>query len=169
LFADAVADLKNERGGGFRAGTGAAMYYIWHARELGATADGRRAGTPLPANFAPSLNVKLNGPVSILRSFSKPDFKRTINGGPVTIEFHDTVFKNAEAVKKAAQLVRAFIGWGGHELQLNAVNADVLRDAQAHPEGYKNLIVRVWGWSGYFVELDKCYQDHIIKRVELTL
>ena len=169
LFADAVQPLRNERGGIYRAGTGAAMYYIWHAADLGATADGRQKGTPLSANFAPSLNVKLNGPVSLLKSFAKPDFSRVINGGPVTIEFHDSVFRNDEAIAKAATLVQAFIRWGGHELQLNTVNSDVLRDAQAHPENYKNLIVRVWGWSGYFVELDKCYQDHIIKRVELSL
>lgn len=168
-FAKAVEGMKNERGGIYRAGTGAAMYYIWHAAEMGAGADGRLKGTPLPANFAPSMNVKLNGPVSILRSFSKPDVSKTINGGPVTIEFHDSAFRNDEAITKAATLVQAYFRWGGHQLQLNTVNADVLRDAQKNPENYKNLIVRVWGWSGYFVELDRCYQDHIIKRVELTL
>ena len=112
---------------------------IWHAADLGATADGRQKGTPLSANFAPSLNVKLNGPVSLLKSFAKPDFSRVINGGPVTIEFHDSVFRNDEAIAKAATLVQAFIRWGGHELQLNTVNSDVLRDAQAHPENYKTV------------------------------
>lgn len=58
---------------------------------------------------------------------------------------------------------------GGHQLQLNTVNYDTLVDAQKHPENYKNLIVRVWGWSGYFVELDKCYQDHIMQRMELSI
>ena len=169
MFAEAVKPLRNERGGIYRAGTGAAMYYIWHAADMGATADGRLAGTPLSANFAPSLNVKLNGPVSLVKSFAKPDLINVINGGPLTIEFHDSVFRNDEAIKKAATLVQAYIRWGGHQLQLNTVNSDTLRDAQQHPEKYKNLIVRVWGWSGYFVELDKCYQDHIIKRVELAL
>ena len=55
------------------------------------------------------------------------------------------------------------------QLQLNAVNRDTLVDAQKHPENYKNLIVRVWGWSGYFVELDKEYQDHIMERMELIV
>lgn len=169
MFANAVKPLRNERGGVFRAGTGAAMYYIWHAADIGATADGRQKGTPLSANFAPSLNVKLNGPVSLLKSFAKPKLENVINGGPLTIEFHDSVFRNSEAIAKAAALVQSFIRWGGHQLQLNTVNSETLRDAQAHPENYKNLIVRVWGWSGYFVELDKCYQDHIIKRAELSL
>ena len=168
-FADAVQGLHNERGGIIRAGTGSAMFYIFHANELGATADGREAGVPLPANYAPSLNIRLNGPVSLIKSFSKPDLKRTINGGPLTIEFSDSVFTQAESITKVAQLVRLFVQRGGHQLQLNTVNRERMLDAQAHPENYRNLIVRVWGWSGYFVELDKCYQDHIIQRVELMI
>ena len=168
-FADAVKGLTNERGGIVRAGTGSAMYYIFHANELGATADGRALGTPLPANYAPSLNIRLSGPVSLIKSFTKPDLGRVINGGPLTIEFSESVFTQDESITKVAQLVRLFILRGGHQLQLNTVNRDRLLDAQAHPENYRNLIVRVWGWCGYFVELDKCYQDHIIRRAELNL
>jgi len=168
-FADAVAGLHNERGGILRAGTGSAMFYIFHANELGATADGREAGVPLPANYAPSLNIRLNGPVSLIKSFSKPDLRRTINGGPLTIEFSESVFSQEESITKVAQLVRLFVLRGGHQLQLNTVNRDRMLDAQKHPENYRNLIVRVWGWSGYFVELDRCYQDHIIRRAELLL
>ena len=168
-FADAVRGRRNERGGVVRAGTGTAMYYVSHAASLGATADGREAGVPLPANYAPSLNLRLNGPVSLIKSFTKPHLGRVINGGPLTIEFSDSVFAQDEAIRKVAQLVRLFILRGGHQIQLNTVNRDRLLDAQKHPENYRNLIVRVWGWSGYFVELDKCYQDHIIRRAELTL
>lgn len=168
-FSDALKGVKNCRGGVVRAGTGSAMYYISHARDLGATADGREAGVPLPANFSPSLNIKLNGPLSLIHSFTKPDLSKTINGGPLTIEFSDSVFTQEESIRKVAQLVQLFILRGGHELQLNTVNRDRLLDAQKHPENYRNLIVRVWGWSGYFVELDKCYQDHIIRRAELLI
>ena len=168
-FAEAVEGMKNERGGIIRAGTGSAMYYIFHANELGATADGREAGVPLPANYAPSLNIRLNGPVSLIKSFTKPDLSKVINGGPLTIEFSDSVFSQPEAITKVAQLVRLFVQRGGHQIQLNTVNREKMLDAQAHPENYRNLIVRVWGWSGYFVELDKCYQDHIIRRVELQV
>ena len=168
-FAEAVKGLKNERGGIIRAGTGSAMYYIFHAKEMGATADGREAGVPLPANYAPSLNIRLNGPVSLIKSFTKPDLKKAINGGPLTIEFSESVFSQQEAISKVAQLVQLFVLRGGHQLQLNTVNREKLLDAQQHPENYRNLIVRVWGWSGYFVELDQCYQDHIIRRAELNL
>lgn len=90
------------------------------------------------------------------------------NGGPLTLEFHDTVFKNEEGTAKVAKLVEIFVKNGGHQLQLNAVNRDKLLDAQKHPEKYPNLIVRVWGWSGYFSELDTVYQNQILKRLEFV-
>jgi len=98
--------------------------------------------------------------------FSPDSLLRTSNGGPMTFELHDTVFKNEDSVEKVASLVCAYILNGGHQLQINAVNREKMIKAQSEPEKYQDLIVRVWGWSGHFVELDKCYQDQIIKRVE---
>ena len=66
-------------------------------------------------------------------------------------------------------LVKSFIALGGHELQLNAISRQTLLDAQKHPEKYPNLIVRVWGWSGYFNELMQPYQEQVIRRTEFTL
>ena len=168
-FADTWKGRRNNRGGIYRCGTGSAMYYIWHANELHATPDGRLTGEPFAANYAPSLNVRVKGPISVIQSFTKPNLGRVINGGPLTIEIHDSAFRNTDGITKVAQLVKYFVDSGGHQLQLNAINRDKLKDAQAHPEAYRNLIVRVWGWSGYFVELDKPYQDHIIQRVEMTV
>lgn len=168
-FADALQGKRNDRGGIFRAGTGSAMYYIWHTKDIPATPDGRRTGEGLAANYSPSLFSRCSGPVSIVQSFAKPDLKRVINGGPLTLELHDTVFRTQEAIEKVATLVKSFMDLGGHQLQLNSVNRDTMLDAQKHPENYRNLIVRVWGWSGYFVELDKVYQDHIIQRMELLV
>lgn len=167
-FADSVEGQVNERGGIFRAGTGSAMYYVWHAATLPATADGRRAGEGLAANYSPSLFARIKGPVSILQSFAKPHLTRVCNGGPLTLELHDTMFRNEQAIQKVALMVKSFMDMGGQQLQLNAVNRDTMLAAQEHPQDHRNLIVRVWGWSGYFVELDKEYQDHIIKRMELT-
>ena len=65
--------------------------------------------------------------------------------------------------------MKFFVDRGGHQLQINAINRDTLVDAQKHPDLHRHLIVRVWGWSGYFVELDKPYQDQVIKRVELAV
>ena len=158
---------RNDRGGIFRPGTGSAMYYIWHVRDVPASADGRLKGEPLSANYAPSLDVPVKGPVSVVRSFTEPDLGPVCNGGPLTIEIHDSAFVMPDGVGKVANLVKFFIERGGHQMQINTINRDTLLDAQAHPERHRHLIVRVWGWSGYFIELDKCFQDQIIKRVEL--
>lgn len=168
-FADVLVGRTNERGGIFRAGTGSAMYYLWHAKDMPATPDGRHMNESIAANYSPSLFSRCKGPVSIIKSFAKPNLKRVINGGPLTLELHDTVFRTEDSIEKVAMLVKSFMDLGGHQLQLNSVNRDTMLEAQKHPENYRNLIVRVWGWSGYFVELDKEYQDHIIQRMELVV
>jgi formate C-acetyltransferase len=177
-FADACeAYGRTGRGGILRPGTGSAMYYIWLAQghagmrepRVGATAEGRQQGQPLGANLAPTLGAQVRGPFSILQSFAKIDYRRVCNGGPITLELSDTVFRNPEAIRQVALLVRAFAQLGCQQLQLNALSLETLLDARAHPELHKNLIVRVWGWSGYFCELGPEYQDQIIARQMFSL
>ena len=159
---------RNGRGGVFRPGTGSAMYYIWHTRDVPASADGRLKGEPLSANWAPALDAPVKGPVSVVRSFTAPDLGLVCNGGPLTIEIHDSAFAMPDGVEKVAHLVKFFVERGGHQMQINTINRETLLDAQKHPARHRHLIVRVWGWSGYFIELDKPYQDQIIRRVELA-
>lgn len=168
-FADCLEGKKNCEGGVWRAGTGSAMFYLWHAREIGASPDGRRSGEPFGTNFSASLFAKVSGPVSVVKSFTKQHFVRAINGGPLTLEFHNSVFRGEGSLEKVASIVKYFIDRGGHQLQLNAVNLETMKDAQKHPEDHKRLVVRIWGWSAYFVELDKEYQDHVIARQEYTV
>jgi pyruvate-formate lyase len=163
---------RTPRGGVLRPGTGSAMYYIWLASGhagmpepvVGATADGRLDGQPFSANLAPSPGVRVRGPLSTLQSFAKIDYQRVCNGGPVTMELSDSVFRDPDSLRKTAMLVRAFAQVGCQQLQLNSLSLKTLLDAKAHPENHRNLIVRVWGWSGYFCELAPEYQDHIIAR-----
>jgi formate C-acetyltransferase len=168
-FAEAMEGYRNDRGGIFRAGTGSAMYYLWHADELGASPDGRRSKEAFACNFSPSLFARTKGPVSLIKSFSKAHLERVANGGPLTLELHDTMFRSPESIKKVASLVKTYMDLGGMQMQLNGVNRETMLSAQKYPDQYRNLIVRVWGWSGYFVELDKEYQDHIITRMELDM
>ena len=169
IFETVFKNYKNLYGGALRPGTGSAMGYLWSAIKVGATADGRRAKAAFSSSFSPSPIARLNGPLSCIQSFTKHDLTNIINGGPLTMEIHDNVFRNENGVKKVAALVKAFIDLGGHQLQLNSINRDVLLDAQKHPENHKNLIVRVWGWSGFFNELDIAYQNHIISRTEFMV
>ena len=166
IFAKVFSGYRTRNGGVFRPGTGSAMEYLNSAAKVGATADGRHAGSAFGSSFSPSPIAKLDGPLSCIQSFTKHDLTNIINGGPLTMEIHDNTFRNDDGIKKVAALVKAFIDLGGHQLQLNSINRDVLLDAQKHPENHKNLIVRVWGWSGYFNELDVEYQNHIIARTE---
>jgi pyruvate-formate lyase len=173
MFAEACEQYgETSRGGILRPGTGSAMYYVWLAQgspamrepAVGATAEGRRKGQPLSANLAPSQGAPVRGPFSVLLTFSKIDYRRICNGGPITIELSDTVFRDEESIRKVAMLVRAFAQTGCQQLQLNSLDPARLLDAQIHPEQHKNLIVRVWGWSGYFCELGPEYQNQIIAR-----
>lgn len=168
-FSDALSGKKNRYGGIWRAGTGTAMFYLWHANAMGATADGRLKGEPFGTNFSPSLFAKTEGPVTVAEHFSVADMKRTLNGGPLTLEFATGIFHDEESIRKLSMLIRYFIQRGGHQLQLNAVDPDRLREAQRDPERFRQLIVRIWGWSAYFVELDKPFQDHVIARQEYSL
>ncbi len=172
-LADAC-DAEHERGLIVRPGTGTAMYYLWLARGradaplpepvVGATADGRHSGDPFGANLAPTPGTPLRGPISVLQSYAKIDYGRICNGGPITLELSDSVFRSEGSIGKVAQLVHTFAQLGGQQLQLNALSASQLMDAKAHPEEHRDLIVRVWGWSGYFCELSPEYQDHVISR-----
>ncbi|MCQ2454843.1 MAG: pyruvate formate-lyase [Clostridia bacterium] len=168
-FADSLEGKTNCRGGKFRAGTGSAMYYLWHANEIGASPDGRRNGEPFGTNFSVSLFADIKSPLTVIASMSKPHFERAINGGPLTLEFHQSLFTDEESVEKVGMVVKSFIDKGGHQLQLNTVNRETMLDAQIHPENHKQLVVRIWGWSAYFVELDKEYQDHVIARQAYTV
>lgn len=168
-FGQALADKKNCRGGIYRAGTGSAMFYLWHANEIGASADGRRKGEPFGTNYSVSLFAKVNGPVSVIASMTKQHFENAMNGGPLTLEFHQSVFSDDSGVEKVGLLVKRFIERGGHQLQLNTVDLNTLLDAQKSPEKYQQLVVRIWGWSAYFVELDTEYQNHVIARQVYSL
>ncbi len=162
----------NGRGGILRPGSGSAMYYVWLAQGhrgmsepvVGATADGRKRGEFFSSNLAPSAGVRVRGPISVLQTYSKLDYTRICNGGPVTIELADSIFHNPGAIHRVAMLIRTFAQLGCQQLQLNTLNVETLQDAKRHPERHKNLIVRVWGWSGYFCELAPEYQDQIVER-----
>ncbi len=173
-FADACETERPASGAVVRPGTGSAMYYLWLARGrtegvlgepvVAATADGRRRGDAFGANLSPAPATRLRGPISVLQSYAGIDYRRVCNGGPITMELSDTVFRDADSIRKVALLVRTFARLGCQQLQLNALNADALLDAKAHPDTHRDLIVRVWGWSGYFCELAPEYQDHVIAR-----
>lgn len=156
-----------------RPGSGSAMYYLWLIKNcnrkqlepiVGATADGRKEGDYLSANLAPSIGCQTKGVMSILGSFSNIDYSRICNGGPITIELMPQYVDTKKGKDQIINIVKCLLASKNQQLQVNCVDPETLRKAQKMPENYRDLVVKVWGWSGYFVELSKEYQDQIISR-----
>lgn len=174
IFADTLENSGESAapftGTRIRPGTGSAMNYVRMTRDktnpgyLKTTADGRKEGEYISSSLAPAPGVKADGMLSILQSFSQIDYSRVCNGGPITMELDPVYFQSEAALDKMVVFLQAFHRSGCQQLQLNTLDPEVLKAAQKNPENYRDLIVRVWGWSGYFVELDKVYQDQIIAR-----
>lgn len=171
-FADA-AEALSTKDCRIRPGSGSAQFYIWLVNkpndsviesQVKATADGRLENSPFASSLAPSPDVKINGLISVLKSFSNIDYSRIMNGGPITVEFSPSVFKSEDGITKLANVIQFFVKLGNQQLQLNLLDVAQLEDAVLHPELHRNLIVRVWGWSGYFCELASEYQQQIINR-----
>lgn len=170
-FAEVVEAVPPDaRGGRIRPGTGAAQNYVMmtqytdHPWYLRATADGRKEGEFFSSSLSPAPGVRAKGVLSIFRTYGQLPYDRVCNGGPVTLELSPAYFRNPDALTKGVQLIRAFVASGCQQMQMNLLDREVLIDAQKHPELHRDLVVRVWGWSGYFTELDKPFQDQIIGR-----
>lgn len=131
-----------------------------------ATLSGRFAGEVLAANLAPSPGSDLEGPTAVVKSFCKVDFTKIPNGCPLDLKFHASALSGTDGVEKLAALLKTFIVLGGFYLQVDAVDPEMLRDAQKHPERYPNLSVRISGWSARFVTLSPEWQEMVIRRTE---
>ncbi len=134
-----------------------------------ATPNGRRNGEPLSDAATPSNDSEKNGPTGVMQSILALDPSRFGNGLQFNMKFHPTSLQGADGNAKLRQLVEAFFDQGGQQVQYNVIDSQTLRDAQAKPEEYRNLVVRVAGFSAYFVELYEDLQNHLIARSELTV
>ena len=134
-----------------------------------ATPDGRKKGMPLSDGISPVQGMDKSGPIACLNSVLHFDQSEFANGTLLNMKFHPTALKGAEGDMKLEALMKTYFDRGGMEMQLNVVDADTLRKAQEHPEDYKDLVVRVAGFSAYFVEVFKDCQDDLIRRTEMGL
>lgn len=130
---------------------------------------GTRAGDILAGNLSPTPGTDRLGPTAVVRSFCKVDFERLTCGTPLDLKFHPSGLDGEPGLLSLIGLLKAFVELGGLYLQVDVVDADVLRDAQKHPERYPNLAVRVSGWSARFTTLDETWQNMIIQRTEQAL
>ena len=141
--------------------------HVYFGSVIGATPDGRKANTPLADGISPSKGADKNGPTGVIKSAAKMD--HVITGGTLLNQkFTPSVVQGEEGLDSLAHLVRSYFKMDGHHIQFNIISKETLIEAQNNPEEYKNLIVRVAGYSDYFGNLDKALQDEIIARTEQT-
>ncbi len=134
-----------------------------------ATPDGRMTGVPLADGCGACQGLDTNGPTAILRSVTHLDQTKYGNGTLLNMKFHPSAVNSPEGVKKLQELMQTYFSLGGMQLQINVVSADTLKAAQVKPEEYKDLVVRIAGFSVYFVEMTKDSQDDLISRTELNM
>jgi formate C-acetyltransferase len=167
-FSDAVNSLTGPRGR-YSAGLYPVTTNVMFGYLTRATPDGRCAGEPLADGIAPVQGYDKKGPTGVLRSVASIDQGELPNGTLMNLKFHPNAIKGDGGLIKLRDLIETYFGMGGMELQINVVSADTLKAAQEEPENYKDLVVRVAGFSAFFVELHPDGQNDLISRTELAL
>ena len=165
LFQTAVDGRPNTKGGTYRIDMLPTTCHVYFGSVTGATPEGRHAWQPVSEGISPVQGADRNGPTAVVKSMAKMDHIRT-GGTLLNMKFIPQVLEGDENLEKLLHLVRAYFRMDGHHIQFNVVSAETLRDAQLHPEEYRDLIVRVAGYSDYFCDLSRALQDEIIARTE---
>lgn len=162
-----VNGRKNGRGGLYRIDMLPTTCHIYFGAVMGATPNGRKAQAPVSEGISPEKGADAKGPTAVIKSASKMDHLRT-GGTLLNQKFNPSALEGDVGLNNLASLVRSYFTLDGHHIQFNVVSRETLLAAQKHPDEYKDLIVRVAGYSDYFNNLDKVLQDEIIQRTEQT-
>jgi pyruvate formate-lyase/glycerol dehydratase family glycyl radical enzyme len=168
VFIDRV-NLATGPRGGYRPGLYPVSVHIIMGRMTAASPDGRLEGEPLADGISPKQGLDRNGPTAILKSAARLDHLSCGNGTLLNMRFHPKSLEGIDGGLKLKRLVQTFFDLGGMHVQYNVVGSDTLRAAQKDPEGHKNLVIRVAGFSAYFTELYEDLQNDIISRTELSM
>nr|WP_300834573.1 glycyl radical protein [uncultured Acetatifactor sp.] len=161
-----LLNYRNPRGGQFQAGLYPVSANVPLGAQTGATPDGRLAHTPVADGVSPSAGKDVYGPTAAANSVSKLDHGIASNGTLFNQKFHPTALSGEKGLENFVALIRSYFDQKGSHMQFNVVDRETLLDAQAHPEKYAHLVVRVAGYSALFTTLSKSLQDDIIRRTE---
>jgi trans-4-hydroxy-L-proline dehydratase len=168
IFDTCFAELDgrpNLKGGHYRVEMLPTTCHVYFGNITGATPDGRHAHKPLSEGISPVQGADRHGPTAVIKSASKIDHLKA-GGTLLNMKFTPGLVASDDGLDKWAQLVRSYFKMDGHHVQFNVVRASTLRQAQAHPDENRDLIVRVAGYSDYFCDLSKELQEEIIERTE---
>jgi len=164
-YFQAVDGRPNTRGGVHRINLLPTTVHVYFGKVCLATPDGRRAHQPLSEGISPVQGADRKGPTAVIKSAGKIDHLKT-GGTLLNQKFAPSLLADEDGLDKLAKLIRTYFLMDGHHVQFNVVTAQMLREAQKNPEKYRDLIVRVAGYSDYFVDLPQALQDEIIRRTE---
>ncbi len=159
----AIDGRPNTRGGRYHLNMLSTTCHVYFGTRVGATPDGRHAGMPISDGTSPAHGADRRGPTAVCRSLGKMDQVRS-GGTLLNQRFLPQVLDGDAGLDSLVALIRTYFRMGGHHIQFNVVGTDTLRDAQAHPERYRDLLVRVAGYSDYFVDIGRDLQEEIILR-----
>lgn len=166
LFAKTEAEQPNTRGG-YSIPLGAPLqYYLVGGWMVGALPSGRPAWHSLSDAWSPAAGSDTNGPTAVLASMGKIDNAELTGGVTLNLRFDPSFFKMKDGLRRFTHFIRSFVDQGIFQVQFNIVDAETLRAAQAEPEKYKDLLVKVAGYSAYYTRIPKPLQDGIIARTE---
>ncbi|GAA6371607.1 MAG: glycyl radical protein [Odoribacter sp.] len=167
MYYDVLSGHKSPRGADYRVNMLPTTCHVYFGKVTGATPDGRNAWKVLSEGISPVQGADTNGPTAVIRSAAKIDHIKT-GGTLLNQKFTPSLLSTEEGCNNLVHLIRAYFRMDGHHIQFNVVDADTLREAQKHPENYRDLIVRVAGYSDYFNDLGEDLQNEIICRTEQT-
>ncbi len=163
-YCEVLDGRPNTKGGRYRVNLLPTTVHVYFGSVVGATPNGRRAGSPLSEGISPSQGADVRGPTAVIRSAGRIDHART-GGTLLNMRFAPDVLEG-DGVDRLASLVRSYFRMDGHHVQFNVFDAGTLREAQKRPDEYRHLIVRVAGYSDYFVDVGRDLQEEIISRTE---
>jgi len=169
IYCEEVSQYKNTRGGVYRPGIYSVSANVPLGLHVAALPNGRLSRAPLADGIGPQHGTDLYGPTAVTKSAAKLDHEIITNGTILNQKFTPKLLENEMGKRGLLELIRSYFDLGGWHIQFNVVSADKLRAAQKEPDKYKSLIIRVAGYSAFFVELDKAVQDDIISRTEQSV
>ncbi|KAA3630989.1 MAG: formate C-acetyltransferase/glycerol dehydratase family glycyl radical enzyme, partial [Bacteroidetes bacterium] len=161
----AIDGKPNVKGGVYHLNMLSTTCHIYFGKVMGATPNGRLAGKSISDGTSPSHGCDVNGPSAVIRSLTKLDHTRS-GGTLLNQRFLPSLLKKEEDIKKLGKLIRSYFTMGGHHIQFNIVDTATLRAAQKNPEDYKDLLVRMAGYSDYFNDMNEDLQQEVIDRTE---
>lgn len=164
-YYEAVDGRPNTKDGFYRINLLPTTVHVYFGKVVGATPEGRKAGEPLSEGVSPVQGADRKGPTAVVKSVAKMDHLRT-GGTLLNQKFTPHLLSDEFGIDKLSRLIRSYFKLDGHHIQLNVVTAETLKEAQKNPAKYRDLIVRVAGYSDYFVDLSPELQDEIIRRTE---